>query len=266
MAEQITKEVALSEVYEAGQLSVVKKTPHEVVVDAAKAAKELKNIVDNKPKKVMINGEQYLEYEDWQTVAKFFLCSVKTTDPLPVTFNNVDGFTARSEVIDNRTGMVIGGATAYCMRDEPNWKDKPLFQLASMAQTRAGAKGLRNCFAWVVVLAGYKPTPAEEMDGISPSIEDVCPIHGETWVKFSKKGAVWYSHKMADGKYCNKGDVETRWGNLCKLAMSKANLDAESDTAPLIHGLGIEKETTAELTSQEKYAFYTKLADIAAES
>jgi len=35
--------------------------------------------------------------------------------------------------------------------------------LSSMAQTRAGAKALRNRFAWVVVLAGYRPTPAEEM-------------------------------------------------------------------------------------------------------
>jgi hypothetical protein len=32
-----------------------------------------------------------------------------------------------------------------------------------MAQTRACAKVLRTCLAWVVVLAGYEPTPAEEM-------------------------------------------------------------------------------------------------------
>jgi len=32
-----------------------------------------------------------------------------------------------------------------------------------MAQTRACAKALRNVLAWVVVLAGYRPTPAEEM-------------------------------------------------------------------------------------------------------
>jgi hypothetical protein len=42
---------------------------------------------------------------------------------------------------------------------------KPLFQLRSMAQTRACAKVLRNLFAWVIVMAGYKPTVAEEMTG-----------------------------------------------------------------------------------------------------
>ena len=41
-----------------------------------------------------------------------------------------------------------------------------LFQLRSMAQTRACSKCLRNVLAWVVVLAGYRPTPAEEMDGV----------------------------------------------------------------------------------------------------
>lgn len=40
---------------------------------------------------------------------------------------------------------------------------KPLFMLKSMAQTRACVKALRNVLAWVVVLAGFKPTPAEEI-------------------------------------------------------------------------------------------------------
>jgi hypothetical protein len=75
----------------------------------------------------------------------------------------VKGARARAEVIDLKTGQVVGGAEAYCMRDEESWKEKPWYQLASMAQTRAGAKALRNVLAWVVVLAGYKPTPAEEL-------------------------------------------------------------------------------------------------------
>jgi hypothetical protein len=41
----------------------------------------------------------------------------------------------------------------------------PLFQLRSMAQTRALAKVLANVLRWVPVLAGYKGTPAEEMSG-----------------------------------------------------------------------------------------------------
>ena len=40
-----------------------------------------------------------------------------------------------------------------------------------MAQTRACAKALRNVLAWVVVLAGYAPTPAEEMDTSDSGVE-----------------------------------------------------------------------------------------------
>jgi hypothetical protein len=41
----------------------------------------------------------------------------------------------------------------------------PLFQLRSMAQTRACAKSLRNVLSWVFVLAGFKPNIAEELTG-----------------------------------------------------------------------------------------------------
>lgn len=41
----------------------------------------------------------------------------------------------------------------------------PLFQLKSMAQTRAGAKALRNILSWVFVLAGFEPRIAEEFTG-----------------------------------------------------------------------------------------------------
>jgi hypothetical protein len=40
----------------------------------------------------------------------------------------------------------------------------PLFQLKSMAQTRAISKVHNNYLRWVVLLAGYDPLPAEELD------------------------------------------------------------------------------------------------------
>ncbi len=48
----------------------------------------------------------------------------------------------------------------------------PLSQIRSMAQTRACAKGYRLALAWVAVLAGYAPTPAEELTGNEREIVD----------------------------------------------------------------------------------------------
>ena len=159
--------------------------PEETIEMASIAAKALKRVVSFKPKPVILNGEQYLEFEDLQLLAQFYGYAVKTGDASLVDIDGVKGAKAHADLIDLKTGYVIGGAEAYCMRDEDKWNTRPKyewqgegtaarrvkiadepvpwFQLASMAQTRAGAKALRNRLAWVVVLAGYKPTPAEEM-------------------------------------------------------------------------------------------------------
>lgn len=155
---------AIPEVMDQSHLTIFR-DPTTVLVEARKAAQALGEVIKGKSNPVKFNGEQYLEFEDWQTVAQFYGCTVKTHDAVAVTINDIQGAKAVAEVMDT-SGNVIGGAESYCMRDEYNWKSKPWFQLASMAQTRAGSKALRNRFSWVVVLAGYKGTPAEEMEEV----------------------------------------------------------------------------------------------------
>lgn len=143
-------------------------SPAKMVKDGQRAADALMNVIRKNPKwAINIQGNEYLVYEAWQTVAQFFGCAVDTsTKPEFKQYGDAQGFEAVALVIDKKTGLKIGGATALCLNDEANWSGKPLFQLESMAQTRAGSKALRNQFSWVVVLAGYKATPAEEMMGV----------------------------------------------------------------------------------------------------
>ncbi len=68
-------------------------------------------------------------------------------DAQPVTVEGIAGAKARAVIIDIDTGHEISGADAYCMRDEPNWRNKPFYQLASMAQTRAASKAFRMVLA-----------------------------------------------------------------------------------------------------------------------
>ncbi len=186
--------------------------PGTVIKQAAAAADALKDVLDKKKNPVIMNNERYLEYEDWQTLARFYGYTVETGEATEVVRDGkIVGFTAKAIVYQN--GVKVGGAEGACMRDEPKWssrtkygyviylkdgnkiaeedapankslwvwetrngknfpkKDRikvgeelvPEFQLRSMAQTRAGSKALRNVLAWVAVLAGYKPTPAEEI-------------------------------------------------------------------------------------------------------
>lgn len=137
-------------------------SPQVVVDQARQAAKALTNVIEQKPNKVVINGEQYLTFEDWQTLGKFYGITVGATETGEILRDNkIYGFTAKAMAWQK--GIQISAAEASCLRDEKNWINKPEFQLKSMAQTRACAKALRNVLAWVAVLAGYQPTPVEEM-------------------------------------------------------------------------------------------------------
>lgn len=171
----------------------IARPPELVLQEARQAANALKNVIAKKEKPVMMNGEQYLEYEDWQTLAKFYGVTARVISTNFIQIGTAQGFEAKADAIDARTGAIISSADAMCLNDEDKWsirekyewktvggervKDKvgetavPLFQLRSMAQTRACAKALRNVFAWVVVLAGYKPTPIEETEGLHPKEE-----------------------------------------------------------------------------------------------
>ena len=149
------------------QALTVARPPEIVLQEAKRAAQALQQVIAGKPKKIMFGGKQYVESDDWALIGRFYGATSKIVDTHFVEFGEVKGFEATADVILVSTGQVISSAQAMCLSDEKNWSSKPLFQLKSMAQTRACAKALRNVFSWVVVLAGYAPTPAEEMDGMA---------------------------------------------------------------------------------------------------
>lgn len=146
----------------------IQRDPGIVLAEAQKAAAALKDVISHKPRPVMFQGEQYLEFEDWQTVGRFYgiTARVRPESVRYVEYGDIPGWEATAEAFHAQTGMVLSTAVSMCLKDEPNWRNKPLFQLRSMAQTRACAKVMRNVLSWVVVLAGYRPTPAEEMHGV----------------------------------------------------------------------------------------------------
>lgn len=143
--------------------------PDVVLAEATKAAKALHDVIESKPTKCVINNKTYLQFEDWQTLGRFYGVTAKASSTKYVEFGEgyelVRGFEATADALLVASDQVISSAEAMCLDDEPKWEQKPLFQLKSMAQTRACAKALRNVLAWVVVLAGYEGTPAEELDG-----------------------------------------------------------------------------------------------------
>lgn len=195
----VNEELAIIEPKDALALS---RSPDLVIEEAHKAAVALKKIIESKPKKVTFNGTTYLQYEDWQTLGRFYGITAVARKTNFVTFgegeSQVSGWEAEADALMISTNQVISSADAMCLNDEDKWTGRPkyewqngvknqvgfvkvpMFQLRSMAQTRACAKVLRNVLAWVVVLAGYSPTPAEEIDGSEEGTQEYVYDQRET--------------------------------------------------------------------------------------
>lgn len=144
---------------------VLEGDPEAQLEFASKAAKALMTVVKQKKNPVMIQGKQYLEYGDWQVLARFYGSTVEIEWTHPIYKEEgsqvVIGYEARALV--KRQGEMISSAEGMCMRDEKRWAKADEYAVRSMAQTRTAAKALRNAFGWVAELAGYSATPAEEM-------------------------------------------------------------------------------------------------------
>lgn len=132
--------------------------PVEVVRRATEVATALKQILASQRMVQRIRGREHVKVEGWQTLGSMLgvVPVVVWTRPID------DGWEARVEA---RTldGRVVGAAEAMCTRAERLWRDRDPFALRSMAQTRATSKALRGPLGFIVTLAGYDATPAEEM-------------------------------------------------------------------------------------------------------
>lgn len=76
----------------------------------------------------------------------------------------VEGFSWEAKVeVRTPDGTVVGSAEAMCSRTEKTWCERDDFALRSMAETRAESRAYRKAIGWIINMAGYSATPAEEM-------------------------------------------------------------------------------------------------------
>jgi hypothetical protein len=133
--------------------------PEDIVRQAGAVARALAPVIEDRGLYTDINGRRHVRVEGWT-----LLGSMLGVFPICVWSRPTDnGWEARVEA-RTLAGALVGAAEASCTRDEPNWRDKPDYALRSMSQTRATSKALRLPLGFVVALAGYEATPAEEAE------------------------------------------------------------------------------------------------------
>lgn len=135
--------------------------PVDVLERATRVAQALKAVIDKQGLVSRIQGREHVRVEGWTTLGSM-LGVVPVVEWTRKT-DDGEGWEARV-VAQTIGGQTIGAAEAMCTKREGKpWNSRPDYALRSMAQTRATSKALRGPLGFVVTLAGYEATPAEEM-------------------------------------------------------------------------------------------------------
>ena len=137
-------------------------TPERLIEFASRMATALADVVDRQHLYQVIGGRKYPMVEAWMTIARMDgVVAREASNPV----RRDDGsYEAIVELIRLSDGMAIGRASAICgTPDDRPWSQRSEPNRRSMAVTRATSRAMRQQYSWIMALAGYEPTPAEEM-------------------------------------------------------------------------------------------------------
>ena len=152
--------------------------PKEMISRAASLASALAEIIhaqkdsDGKPTMyVIIQGKKFVRVEGWTTLGAMLGVVPIEEYCNPLAENEGKGYRAKVNLIRINDGMQVGGASAICKLSEKGWNAED-YATHSKAISRATGKAFRLSFAWIMKLAGFEPTPADEVFEVEGSEEE----------------------------------------------------------------------------------------------
>jgi hypothetical protein len=196
--------------------------PKQMVAFYTEIANELSAVVESKGLYTVIQGKKFLQAEAWETIIALDGANPIIEYCVPIRDGDeLLGWEAKARIEKNgeiqATGIMVCGVDDFPCRGKTGlamWRAG-----MSSAQTWAMAKAGRQKYAWVVTLAGYAPTPADEMTEFTPTSQQprrrqstpasdsnlMCPVHN---IEFFKRGKMKnFAHKNDDDTWCNQDDV-----------------------------------------------------------
>ena len=135
-------------------------TPKAMVGHVSQVATVLRDVIKQQQLAVNIQGREYVKVDGWAAMG-----TILGLLPREVEVKELDdgSYEAKVELYSVKTGQVVGQGSALCGIDEKRWGNADRYARRSMAITRATGKAYRLGLSWVMSMAGYMPTPAEEM-------------------------------------------------------------------------------------------------------
>ena len=112
---------------------------------ATKVASSLKNVIQS---------------QGWEVLGTMLGCTPYVEEVVEIPNGDKPKFMYKATVSIRQGDTILSRASAMAERNDRQ-SDRP--SVYSMAQTRALGKAYRMALSWIVKMAGYQPTPAEEM-------------------------------------------------------------------------------------------------------
>lgn len=136
--------------------------PRQMVMHASQMATVLADVIEKQRLYTNIQGKKHVRAEGWATLGSMLGILPREKS---VTELSDGSYEAVVELYSLGSGAIVGQGSALCGIEEKRWANADRYARRSMAVTRATGKAYRLGFAWVMALAGYEGTPAEELDG-----------------------------------------------------------------------------------------------------
>ncbi len=144
-------------------------SPAALVDGASQMATELAQVIRTQNLSTVIQGRHYVQVEGWTTLGVMLGVTAREVSTLEDP-DREGVYISTVELVRMADGAIISRASAECgdpdeldRYKKPLWASRPRYARRSMAQTRATGKACRLAFSWIMRLAGYEATPAEEM-------------------------------------------------------------------------------------------------------
>ena len=138
----------------------------EAPAQMAKLSKTIAQVIVQSNLYTPIQGKNYVNVEGWQLAGALTGIYPKVEKVENLSQGNTYRYRAEVSLFNIKTKETVGFGTAICTNTEPGKKNFAEYAVASMAQTRAVGKAYRLALGWLLKLAGYETTPAEEMSGV----------------------------------------------------------------------------------------------------
>ncbi len=141
--------------------------PTAVIEAATLAAAPLADVIRKQGLIVKIGQGEHVLVDGWT-----LLGSMLGVFPIVVSTTQLENGWEATVEARTLAGAVVGRGDSMCLRSEQRWARADEYAIRSMAQTRATSRALKGPLGFVMKLAGFESTPAEEM---TPEMKPVAP-------------------------------------------------------------------------------------------